>query len=162
MTYDLHGTWDYGHLWSQSGCPGGNCLRSDVNLTETVNSLSMITKAGVPSNKVVVGVTSYGRSFQMTTPGCSGPMCTYTGPASGAWPGPCTNTAGYLGNAEIALANTTIPGAVYQLDQSSFSDTLVWGETQWVAWMSDQNKNSRTQLYQALNFGGTTDWAVDL
>lgn len=63
MTYDLHGQWDYGNANAQPGCSAGNCLRSDVNLTETINSLSMITKAGVPSSQVVVGVTSYGRSF---------------------------------------------------------------------------------------------------
>ena len=65
MTYDLHGQWDYGNKWTSPGCADGNCLRSHVNLTETINSLAMITKAGVPSNKVVVGVASYGRSFKM-------------------------------------------------------------------------------------------------
>jgi GH18 family chitinase len=65
MTYDLHGQWDYGNKWTSPGCTNGNCLRSHVNLTETINSLAMITKAGVLSNKVVVGVVSYGRSFKM-------------------------------------------------------------------------------------------------
>lgn len=51
MTYDLHGQWDYGSAFSDSGCSKGNCLRSHVNLTETLNALSMITKAGVPSTK---------------------------------------------------------------------------------------------------------------
>jgi GH18 family chitinase len=61
----------------------------------------MITKAGVSSTKVIVGVSSYGRSFEMVDAGCTGPMCKYTGPDSGATPGKCTNTAGYLANAEI-------------------------------------------------------------
>ena len=60
----------------------------------------MITKAGVPSNQVVVGVSSYGRAFEMTTPGCSDEMCTYHGPLSTAVPGECTLTPGYIGNAE--------------------------------------------------------------
>lgn len=62
----------------------------------------MITKAGVMSNKVVVGVTSYGRSFKMTSSTCEGPMCTYTGPESGAEAGKCTGTGGYIGDGEIA------------------------------------------------------------
>lgn len=94
MTYDLHGQWDYNSAFSDTSCAAGNCLRSGVNLTETLNSLSMITKAGVPSHKVIVGVTSYGRSFQMTTPGCYSSSCTYTGPTSGAYAGACTRTAG--------------------------------------------------------------------
>lgn len=94
MTYDLHGQWDYDNQYSDEGCPEGNCLRSAVNITETLNSLSMITKAGVPSAKVIVGVTSYGRSFQMTTAGCYDATCTYTGPESGAYAGVCTGTPG--------------------------------------------------------------------
>jgi chitinase len=101
MTYDLHGQWDYGNDYSDSGCPDGNCLRSHVNMTETLWALAMITKAGVPSNKVVVGVASYGRSFGMTDPDYTGHACTYEGPNSTATPGMCTDTAGYLANAEI-------------------------------------------------------------
>jgi GH18 family chitinase len=70
MTYDLHGQWDANNGYSQEGCDDGNCLRSQVNLTETKHSLAMITKAGVPGNKIIVGVTSYGRSFKMAKEGC--------------------------------------------------------------------------------------------
>lgn len=64
MTYDLHGQWDYGNDYVDPGCEEGNCLRSHVNLTETINSLSMITKAGVSNTQLVVGVASYGRALK--------------------------------------------------------------------------------------------------
>jgi chitinase len=48
MTYDLHGQWDYHNEWAQDGCESGACLRSHVNLTETMLTLAMITEAGVP------------------------------------------------------------------------------------------------------------------
>jgi chitinase len=70
-------------------------------MTETLSALAMVTKAGVPSAKIIVGVSSYGRSFQMTSPSCSGPMCTYTGSESGAEHGKCTDTGGYISNGEI-------------------------------------------------------------
>jgi chitinase len=162
MTYDLHGQWDYGNAYSDPGCPAGNCLRSDVNLTETINALSMITKAGVPSNMVVVGVTSYGRSFQMTTPGCYTEMCTYTGPASGAFPGPCTQTAGYLANGEIDDIIAANSSGMLQYLDDSYSNILVYNETQWVSYMDDENKHSRALMYMGYNFGGVSDWAVDL
>ena len=127
-----------------------------------MNALSMITKAGVPSNKVVVGVTSYGRSFQMTTKGCWGPHCTFTGPDSGATPGLCTQTAGYISDAEIyqIIANDLL--AQQFTDGSTDTSILVYNDTQWVAYMSKDSKASRTKQYQSLNFGGTSDWAIDL
>lgn len=60
------------------GCKAGNCLRSHVNATQTFDSLVMMTKAGVPSHKVVVGVTSYVRSFKMADATCRGEMCKFT------------------------------------------------------------------------------------
>lgn len=70
----------------------------------------MITKAGVEARKVVVGVTSYGRSFKMVDPNRKGPMCKFVGPESAAAKGECTDTAGYLSNAEILnLCLTRIP-----------------------------------------------------
>ncbi|OKL56103.1 hypothetical protein UA08_08663 [Talaromyces atroroseus] len=162
MTYDLHGQWDYGSKFSDPGCPAGNCLRSDVNITETLNSLSMITKAGVPSNMVVVGVTSYGRSFKMTTPGCYTDMCTYTGPDSGATPGPCTDTAGYLGNGEIADIIAQNSSGMIQFVDESYSNILVYDEDQWVSYMDDENKEQRGELYSVLAMGGWVDWAIDL
>ncbi|KAL1897648.1 hypothetical protein Sste5346_003956 [Sporothrix stenoceras] len=56
MTYDLHGQLDFGNAYSDDECPGGNSLRSHVNKTETLGALAMITHAGVPANKVVVGM----------------------------------------------------------------------------------------------------------
>ncbi|KAJ5713929.1 uncharacterized protein N7483_011110 [Penicillium malachiteum] len=146
MTYDLYGQWDYGNAYSDPGCPDGNCLRSHVNLTETLSALSMITKAGFPSNKVAVGVASYDRSFEMTEAGCWTNMCTYTGPESGALPGPCTETAGYISNYELELLVHEHLG----LQQDS------------MGYMNDTNKAVRTTLYENLNFLGISDWAVDL
>ena len=175
MTYDLHGQWDYANKYAIDGCPAGDCLRSHANLTETLLALSMITKAGVPSNKLAVGVTSYGRSFQMTTPGCTGPTCTYTGGVSGAYPGPCTGTAGYISNAEInaILGGTgtwrTQSGALQSIssyssyfDNGSQSNVAVYDSTQWVAYMDDAVKADRKVLYQGLDFAGIVDWAIDL
>lgn len=161
MTYDLHGQWDYDNSYSSPGCPKGDCLRSHVNITETYTALSMITKAGVPSNKIVVGVSSYGRSFRMLEAGCTGPMCRFTGPTSGATRGRCTNEAGYVSNAEIDEILKKNPSAKKFSDDSG-SNILVYDNLQWVAYMDDKNKDSRMQRWKGLNFAGITDWAVDL
>ncbi|KAJ5121673.1 uncharacterized protein N7515_009634 [Penicillium bovifimosum] len=162
MSYDLHGQWDYGNQYPDPGCKSGACLRSHVNLTETTSALSMITKAGVPGSKVVVGMASYGRSFEMAEASCTGPNCKYTGPDSGATPGRCTNTAGYIANAELNEIIDTNDSAEKSFDKGSDSNILVYNKTQWVAYMDDTTKDSRTSYYKGLNLGGTVDWAVDL
>ncbi|KAL2814551.1 hypothetical protein BDW59DRAFT_167109 [Aspergillus cavernicola] len=134
--------WDWNNTSVDPGCPAGDCLRSHVNLTETLSAMSMITKAGVSANKVVLGVSSYARSFEMTEPGCYTEMCTYTGPESGAVPGECTQTAGYISDAELAA--------------------IAEEEDDWAAYMDDDVMASRAQLYSQLNFGGIADWAIDL
>lgn len=164
MTYDLHGQWDYDNKWASPGCPKGDCLRSHVNLTETLGALSMITKAGVPSTKVIVGVTSYGRSFKMAKAGCTGPMCRFLGSSteSLARKGICTGTSGYISNAEIDDLISRRAKSVKKWIDDSDSDILVYDDTEWVAYMSGSTKQKRISKYQGLNFGGVTDWAVDL
>lgn len=165
MTYDLHGQWDAGNDNAFEDCDSGNCLRSQVNLTETKQSLAMITKAGVAGQKVVVGVTSYGRSFKMAEAGCWGPQCQYTGDRlnSEAKKGKCTGTAGYIADAEIAEIMKDESRVVKSfVDSSSNSDILVYDETEWVGYMSAATKKTRTNLYSAWGLGGTSDWASDL
>ena len=171
MFYDYHGQWDYNNEYSQEGCETGNCLRSQVNLTETRQAVAMLTKAGIPGNKLVVGVTSYGRSFGMEQPGCWGPSCKFTGTRleSRATPGRCTDTAGYIADAEI---NEIIAGGsagkrqsrvvTHFLDPGSNSDILVYDNKQWVAYMSEKTKRIRSTLYASWGMAGTSDWASDL
>jgi chitinase len=161
MTYDLHGQWDWNNTNSNPDCPTGSCLRSHVNLTETISAMSMITKAGVSSNKIAMGVASYARSFQMAEAGCYGPECLFTGPASGAVPGVCTQTAGYIANTELfAIADNQ---SVYTyLDDNSNSYIMVWDDTQWASYMDSAIKDSRSSLYEGMNFLGIADWAIDL
>ncbi|KAL4877049.1 hypothetical protein BJY04DRAFT_231180 [Aspergillus karnatakaensis] len=176
MTYDLHGQWDSGNIHAQVGCPSGNCLRSQVNLTETINAMVMFTKAGVKSNKAVIGVTSYGRGFQMSDPSCWGPDCKFTGGPydSQATPGVCTATGGYIADAELdeiingvsfdanGVAKRAARVTRQYKDATSDSDILIYDNDQWVASMSPQTKASRTNMYRILAMGGTSDWATDL
>ncbi|KAL5089523.1 hypothetical protein Trisim1_005218 [Trichoderma cf. simile WF8] len=165
MAYDLHGQWDVGNGWAMSGCPGGNCLRSHVNQTEVMLVLSMITKAGVNANKVVVGESSYGRSFRMAKAGCTGPDCTFTGAngQSNAAKGRCTNASGYLSNAEInEIISKPSKSKKTWFDKDTASNYLVYDDVEWVAYMSDHTKEVRRDKWKQLNFGGSVDWAVDL
>lgn len=169
MTYDLHGQWDYNNKYTTPGCANGNCIRSHVNITETKTSLAMATKAGLSSNKVVVGVASYGRSFRLQRPGCFTPDCLFTGSPtqSDAFQGRCTNTSGYISNAELKeIADKKKYSYVKSwYDKDSDSNIMVYGDGpkhDWVAYMDDDIKGKRVDLYKGYNMAGTTDWAVDL
>ncbi|KAJ5737069.1 uncharacterized protein N7483_002194 [Penicillium malachiteum] len=157
MTYDLHGTWDLGNAYAQWGCTAGDCLFSHVNMTETMWALSMITKAGVSTNQIMVGVSSYGRSFQMTEAGCTASDCTWS---AGGAAGPCTDTVGYISNAEMNEILASDSTAVATSDD--VSDYLVYNSTQWVGYMTNSTKASRQAMYQSYNFAGTAEWAIDL
>lgn len=139
-----------------------------MNLTETKLSLAMITKAGVPGRKVIVGVTSYGRTYKMASAGCWGPQCTYLGDKinSPAKKGVCTGTGGYIADAEIGeiVGDRKRAGRVVTsfVDASSNSDILVYDNDEWVSYMSPATKKTRSALYKAWGMGGTTDWATDL
>ncbi|KAI3335205.1 hypothetical protein F4824DRAFT_489691 [Ustulina deusta] len=128
----------------------------------TKDALSLITKAGVPSNKIVVGVSSYGRSFKMAQAGCTGPSCKFTGSprVSNAAKGRCTGTSGYLSNAEIYDIITF--GKVNKQWVDADSNILVYNDTEWVAYMNSSIKAEMASLYASYNFAGTSDWAVDL
>lgn len=95
-------------------------------MTETLSALAMVTKAGVPPSKIVVDISSYGRSFKMTDPSCSGPMRTYLGPESGAEHGNCTKIGGYIGNGEIAAIGSA-GRAAKQFTDDTQSDYVIFG-----------------------------------
>ncbi|KAL5045986.1 hypothetical protein BDW71DRAFT_207965 [Aspergillus fruticulosus] len=167
MTYDLHGQWDYGNAFVNPGCENGNCLRSHVNLTETNYALAMITKAGVPAKKVVPGIAGYGRSFKMNDPGCKGPECTFSGPDSGATPGECTDTAGYLSYYEIQqiIRMSQAPDVYGDYPVTQYQDEgdiLIYEDDQWVSYMTVDTILERVLRYTKNGFGGSVTWAADL
>ncbi|KAK3295828.1 glycoside hydrolase superfamily [Chaetomium fimeti] len=163
MAYDLHGQWDYG-TDNQAGCPGGNCLRSHVNLTETDYALAMVTKAGVPSDKIVVGLASYGRSFKMADRNCrADPMCRYLGPDERGYVGRCTREPGIIALAELEdIRAIELEGTVFWYDEASDSDMAQYMTDSWAAYMTETTKERRRARYQGQNFGGSVDWAIDL
>ncbi|CAI7654484.1 unnamed protein product [Penicillium discolor] len=135
-------------------------------MTETRQSLSLITKAGVDSGKVVVGVSSYGRSFKMADADCDGSLCKFTGGRlnSNADKAECTDTAGYILNAEInqLLKHNSSRVNKHYIDTHSNSNIMVYDDTNWVAYMSPEIRTQRAKMYESLGMGGIVNWATDL
>ncbi|ORZ37941.1 glycoside hydrolase superfamily, partial [Catenaria anguillulae PL171] len=107
MTYDMHGNWDY-----KIPTLGGK-INSHVDLREVANAIKLIMKAGVPSNKILMGIGFYGRSFKLANRGCTEYGCPFVDPKGiipppvdnyevTAQPGPCTEAGGTLAYGEIS------------------------------------------------------------
>ncbi|GBF66810.1 killer toxin subunits alpha/beta [Trichophyton mentagrophytes] len=145
-------------------CPKRILSFGSRSFSDDPEALTIITKAGVPSNKVVVSMLSYGRSFKMAETGCHTPDCLCTGrpQSSNAAKGVCAHTAGYIVNTGIEeILNDPARINQHYVDEASNSNILVYDNTQWVGYLSAEVKESRTALFKSLNMGGTADWAID-
>lgn len=95
-------------------------------------------------------------------------MCQFLGSRleSPAAPGRCTDTGGYISNAEIQeIINTYStdpesprPQAEVWHDLDSNTDMLLYDGDEWVGYMTDLTKDTRRQKWREYNFGGTIDW----
>lgn len=83
-------------------------------------------------------------------------MCQATGSARGR----CTDTSGYISNAEIE--DIFFFGKVNKQWTDARSNIFVYNDTEWVAYMNDATKADQATLYASYNFAGTSDRAVDL
>ncbi|KAK0645412.1 glycosyl hydrolase catalytic core-domain-containing protein [Cercophora newfieldiana] len=90
-------------------------------------------------------------------------MCEFTGSMtqSGAAPGKCTNTAGYLGYAEVLDIIARGDGARYFRDHSSNTDVLLY-QGGYIGYLTPTSKATRRADWMKLNFAGSVDWSVDL
>ncbi|KAJ3255703.1 hypothetical protein HK103_006070 [Boothiomyces macroporosus] len=156
MTYDMHGNWDYANQFV------GPSLNVHNNFTEIVQAISMIEKAGVPSNKLLLGLGYYGRSFKLQSSSCTTPgVCQFEDPGTmvvignelqypnTALAGRCTNTGGYLANFEIKdiIARQ---GVVPRFDGPSLSNILVYNNGRdWIGYDDAQSMS------------GTAVWSID-
>ncbi|KAI9349492.1 hypothetical protein DFJ73DRAFT_760614 [Zopfochytrium polystomum] len=154
MTYDFHGQWDYANKWT------GPFLRSHVNWTETVDALSLIVRAGVPSNKITLGIAHYARSFRMSSTGCTLPGCTFSSQVADA--GTCTGTEGIWTQPEID-EYVRLYGEHFNrcFDTQSRSMIGTCGN-QWGAYLTEDEKQYRRQQAAAMNLAGTMEWAIDM
>ncbi|CAF2505200.1 unnamed protein product [Rotaria sp. Silwood2] len=135
MTYDIHGTWD------SDIASLGPYVKSHTNIQEITEAFKLFLRDGVNTNKLVLGLGYYGRSFTLDDPSCKKVGCKFKGPGK---PGPCTKTPGVLAWFEIEdiiTKNQLTP----TFDQDSMSKILVWNRDQWVAYDDEETLAMRRQ-----------------
>ena len=153
MAYDLHGVWD-----AQSKFLGPY-IAPHTNITEIDLALDLLWRAGVDSNKVVLGQGWYGRSFTLKDPSCNKPngACEFSG---GANPGPCSKASGILDYQEITdIISRT--GAKPVWDKTAGVKWITWDSNQWISYDDGDTFQQKRDLANGRCLGGLMVWAVD-
>ncbi|KAJ3601777.1 hypothetical protein NHX12_029541 [Muraenolepis orangiensis] len=152
MTYDYHGHWDpeTGHnspLYS-SNVDSGSHLHHNID-----SSISHWLDLGAPADKLLMGFSTYGRTFRLGTSDSS-----LGAPALGAGEeGPYTRTAGFWSFYEVC---SFINGANVEW----IPEQMVPYATNGYVWVGYDNKASFTNKVGALamNLGGAHVWTLDM
>ncbi|XP_033943544.1 acidic mammalian chitinase-like [Pseudochaenichthys georgianus] len=153
MAYDFHGAWDpfTGHnspLYRGSADQGEN-IYYNVDF-----SMKYWRDQGAPLEKLLIGFTTYGRTFR-TTPAGNG----VGAPASGAAAaGPYTREAGFWSNYEIC---TFLNGATLKWIDDQMVPYAVKGN-EWVGFDNRRSYELKAKYIKDNKFGGAFIWSLDL
>lgn len=121
MTYDFHGSWDQGQTGSDFMSAMALDPKNDPTYTQpisgqynVIDALKAYTNAGVPTEKLVVGIPIYGRMMTIQSAGeTQGLYQTITGTPQGEWD---NQQSGFTGMIDYAcIVDKTICGNSFQL-----------------------------------------------
>ncbi|XP_072504253.1 chitotriosidase-1 isoform X2 [Notamacropus eugenii] len=153
MTYDFHGTWERttGHnspLYRRQAEQGG---ATEANIDFAVNYW---LEKGAPSDKVILGMPTYGRSFTLSSPSNTG----VGAPVSGAGtPGPFTKEGGVLAYYEVC----TLKDATSRMIEEQKVPYAVQGN-QWVGFDNVESFKTKVAYLNRKRLGGAMVWAMDM
>jgi len=156
MTYDFNGAWNSvtglnAPLYSRPGDSGGS---ENYNLDFAARYW---VAGGAPSQNLVLGMGTYGRSFTLTNPAVNG----IGAPARGAGnAGASTGEAGFISYFEICDFLRT-PGVTTVFDDAQKAPYSYVGD-QWVGYDTEESLVLKVNYLRAGNFGGWMTWNIDL
>ncbi|XP_033118584.1 oviduct-specific glycoprotein-like isoform X2 [Anneissia japonica] len=151
MSYDLHGSWDpiTGHH---------SALKAPADQAQTLtvsHAADLWSTGGVPGNKLMIGIGTYGRSFTLSTSshGIGAPVL------GGGTAGTFTKASGFLAYYEIC--DMLKAGGTVVRDEALQSPYAYIGN-QWVGYDDTQSIARKTQWIKDNRYGGVIVWAIDL
>jgi len=146
MSYDIHGYWDNPQI-----------VGFQTDMREITTFIDTYYN-NVPSDQLVLGLGSYGRSYTLTSSSCNTPGCTF----SGGYPGTsCTMSQGYIGLFEI---NEMIENNQYDLnvfDEDAGAMYLAYNNM-WVSYDNDYTFAIKRNYASDSCFRGVMEWAMDM
>jgi chitinase len=161
MSYDYYGAWDNNPGHHAGLYAGANELNAGFNGNSTVSNLM---SAGVPANKLVLGVAMYGRGWKGVTGAVGGnPFYgTANGPMTGTWePGVLDYKAIetlYLGGAN----GTGVNGFTYGYDTQAQAPYLWRSSTgELITFENARSAKAKGQYVQSKGLAGVFSWEID-
>jgi len=148
MGYDLHGSWE-------NGVDFHTALYSsdDLNLNNAVNAY---IAGGVPANKLVLGLATYGRTWTLTDSTKHGPKA----PASGDGnQGSCTAQPGFLSYYEI---QTFLAAGATEVYDDTSKSAYAYKDNQWVCYDNAQSMDQKLSYIKTKDLRGGMIWSMDL
>jgi len=150
MSYDFHGGWEpTAGFNTPLYCPPGETMCIDY-------AIDAYIRAGTPSEKLVLGLGTYGRSWTLANPANTNPGAATAGPGTA---GKCTGEAGILAYYEVK--EMLAAGATEKIDSVAVAAYAYLGN-QWVSYDSPATIKSKIEYAHAKALGGAMVWALDL
>ncbi|KAL4828994.1 hypothetical protein H8958_019503 [Nasalis larvatus] len=155
LSFDFHGSWEKplitGH---NSPLSKGWQDRGPSSYYNVEYAVGYWIHKGMPSEKVVMGIPTYGHSFTLATA-----ETTVGAPASGPGAaGPITESSGFLAYYEICQF---LKGAKITRLQDQQVPYAVKGN-QWVGYDDVESMETKVRFLKNLNLGGAMIWSIDM
>ncbi len=151
MCYDFHGDWDpiTGH-----NAPLNQTQQGDP-LFNVKSAMNQYVQAGVPTNKLILGMPLYGHSFSGVQSTTDGLYASYAGDGDGTDP----NQPGTLSYYDIV--NRYLPTYTRYWDSQCQVPYLFNNSSkQFISYDDPQSLAAKVQYLQNMNFGGVSLWTL--
>lgn len=149
MAYDFHGAWDKN--------TGHNAPLAGDAKPSISQSVDAYLAAGVPANKLVLGMPTYGRGWKGAPQSAAGRAA--QGPADAA---PCTAEAGYFASYEIADIIADEGLSVQRAEHARVPFAHSEASNLWFSYDDEASIGAKAQYVVDRGLAGAMFWAIDL
>ncbi|XP_059216028.1 probable chitinase 10 [Stomoxys calcitrans] len=156
MTYDFHGQWERTVGHNSPLFPLESATGYQKKLTVDFSAREWV-KQGAPKEKLLIGMPTYGRTFELVNE----TQFDIGAPASGGGrSGKFTNESGFLSYYEVctflAADNTTL---VWDSEQQV---PFAYRGDQWVGFDDERSLKTKMEWLKEQGFGGIMVWSIDM
>ncbi|CAH1258832.1 CHIT1 [Branchiostoma lanceolatum] len=155
MSYDLHGAWEEFTGLNSPLYPSAS-ESGDQALLNQEAAINLWLAGGAPPSKLILGIGTYGRAFQLANPAENGLRAPVRGAATA---GTYTREGGFLSYYEICEKLSA--GATRVFDSEHLAPYATWSD-QWVGYDDAESIQYKIAFLKEKGLGGFMVWALDL